>query len=145
MNKEYQIVDKNQTRDFTRLLADNAQLLLPMVELIETAQMGIHHLIETLGRATIEAVLQISAAGVAGESHQGKAGGQIVRHGKQSGVVPLQDRKVRVQRPRLRNREGGTGAEVGIPAYESMQQDKSLSKKILDTLMRGVSTRNYKE
>lgn len=144
MKKEYQIVDKNQTRELAKILADNNQLLLPMVELIETAQMGIHDLIEKLGRATIEAVLEISAAGVAGESHQGRAGGEIVRHGKQPGVVPLQDRKIRVERPRLRHRQGGAGAEVSIPAYESMQADKSLSKKILDTLMRGVSTRNYK-
>jgi putative transposase len=145
MKTSYQIVDKNQTRHLAQFLADNGQLLMPMVELIETAQMGIHNLIETIGRATIEAVLEISASGVAGESHQGKAGGVIVRHGKQSGVVPLQDRKVRVERPRLRHRDGGPGAEVSIPAYESMQRDKTLSKKILDTLMRGVSTRNYKE
>jgi len=145
MKKEYQIVDKNQTRQFAQILADNSQLLLPMVELIESAQLGIHNLIETLGRATIEAVLQISASGVAGESHQGKAGGEILRHGRQSGVVPLTDRKVQVSRPRLRRRGGGAEAEVAIPAYEAMQSDTSLSEQVLKVMMRGVSTRNYKE
>src|SRR5947207_11199223 len=90
---------------------------LPMVELVESAQLSLQDLITRLGRATIEAVLQISATGVAGESHQGKAGGEIVRHGRQSGVVPLTDRKVQVSRPRLRKRGGGAEAEVGIPAY----------------------------
>src|SRR5438105_8560208 len=107
MKKEYQIVDKNQTRELANFLADNCQLLLPMVELVESAQLSLQDLITRLGRATIEAVLQISASGVAGESHQGKAGGEIVRHGRQSGVVPLTDRKVQVSRPRLRKRCGG--------------------------------------
>jgi hypothetical protein len=31
MNKEYQIVDKNQTRQFANFLAENGQLLIPMV------------------------------------------------------------------------------------------------------------------
>ncbi len=144
MKKDYQIVDKNQTRQLTQFFTENGQMLMPMVELIETAQMGIQDLIEMIGRTTIQAVLEISAAGLAGENHQGKAGGKIVRHGRQQGVVPLQNRKVRIERPRLRNREGGSGAEVSIPAYESMQKDKSLPGKILDTMMRGVSTRNYK-
>jgi hypothetical protein len=38
---------------------------------------------DILGRASIEAVLQLSAAGVAGEKHQGRKGGGIRGHGAQ--------------------------------------------------------------
>src|SRR5438552_3915043 len=111
MKKDYQIVDRNDnTRQLAMYLAENGQILMPMVELIESAQLSVHQLMTTLGRATLEAVLDISAAGVAGENHQGKAGGEIVRHGCQSGVVPLTDRKVNIDRPRLRKRDGGAGA-----------------------------------
>ena len=146
MKTDYQIVDrKDSSRQLAKFLAENGQVLMPMVELIESAQMSVHQLMATLGRATLEAVLQISAAGVAGENHQGKAGGDIVRHGRQSGTVSLQDRKVRVERPRLRKRDGGAGAEVSVPAYEAMKADDSLGEQVLKVMMRGVSTRNYQE
>ena len=55
-----------------------------MVELIEAAQVAVDEFIDVLGRASIEAVLELSASGVAGPRHQGKAGGETRRHGKQS-------------------------------------------------------------
>jgi putative transposase len=146
MKRDYQIVDRNDnTRQLAKFLAENGQVLIPMVELIETAQISVHQLMNQLGRATLEAVLQISAANVAGENHQGKAGGEVVRHGQQSGTVALKDRKVHVNRPRLRKRDGGAGAEVGVPAYDAMKSDASLGDQVLSVMMRGVSTRNYKE
>jgi len=146
MKRDYQIVDRNDhTRQLTKFLAENGQVLMPMVELIESAQISVHQLMTKLGRATLEAVLEISASSVAGEHHQGKSGGEIVRHGRQSGTVALKDRKVQVDRPRLRKREGGTGAEVAIPAYAAMKSDESLGDQVLNVMMRGVSTRNYQQ
>ncbi len=146
MKSDYQITDRNDnTRQLAKFFAENGQVLMPMVELIESAQLSVHQLMTKLGRATLEAVLEISAAGVAGENHQGKAGGEIVRHGRQSGVVALKDRKVKIERPRLRKRGGGAGAEVPIPAYEAMKSDDGLGEQVLNVMMRGVSTRNYKE
>jgi len=37
------------------------------------------------------------------------------------------------------------GAEVPIPAYEAMKSDDSLGDQVLNVMMRGVSTRNYKQ
>src|SRR5260370_10098650 len=133
MKRDYQIVDrKDDTRQLAKFIAANGQVLMPMVELIENAQISVHQLMTKLGRATLEAVLEISAAGLAGENHQGKAVGEIVRHGRQSGTVTLKDRKVHVDRPRLRKREGGTGAEVGIPAYDAMKSHDSLGDQVLN-------------
>jgi putative transposase len=143
--KAYQISKKTDTRHLAQFLSSNSQVILPMVELIESSQLAVDLLLEQLGKATLEAVLLISAAGVAGEVHQGKRGGSVVRHGSQAGVVPLSNRKVRVQRPRLRGREGGHGAEMEVPAYAAMQRDQALGGKVLDTLMRCVSTRSYQK
>jgi transposase-like protein len=143
--KGYQICARRDTRQLAEFLTVNGQMLIPMVELVETAQLAVDDLLEHLGRATLEAVLSISAAQLAGASHQGKPGGEIVRHGRQQGVVPLANRKIHVSRPRLRRKPGGDGGEVDVPAYSAMRQDKRLSAKVLDTLMRGVSTRNYQK
>ena len=72
MSKEYQILSKKASMELANLLSSNCQIILPMVELIEESRMAVAELIETLGRSTIEAVLLMSAAGVAGENHQGR-------------------------------------------------------------------------
>ena len=145
MRKGYHILEKKNSSELAKLLAENGQLLAPMVELIEESQVAVDELLENLGKATLEAVLLVSAAKVAGESHQGRAGGSVLRHGRQQGIVSLSDRKVRIEKPRLRERGRGKGKEVAVPAYEAMQADDRLGGNILRVLMRGVSTRNYQE
>lgn len=143
MGKEYQISGKKDSLELAKFLAANGQAILPMVDLIEQSRMAVDELLEVLGRSTLEAVLRISAANVAGESHQGKRGGAVVRHGHQDGIVSLENRKMRICRPRLRKKWGGAGSEVSVPAYDVMRDDSRLGKTILDVMMRGVSTRNY--
>ena len=78
MTERYQVVSKNDspaTLDSATIgeaLAKDGQFLLPMLDLIETAQFAIDDLIDVMGRATIEAVLKMSAAGVVGPKQQGK-------------------------------------------------------------------------
>lgn len=142
MKPSYQIVDRKDSQDFARYLAKNGQLLLPLVELLETSRMAVDELIDVLGRASIEAVLQLSAAGMAGEKHQGRKGGDIIWHGTQEGKVSLSDRKLRVKKPRLRRKGRGAGREVEIPAYEAM--NNGMGSRFLEILMHNVSTRNYR-
>ena len=143
MRTEYQVLSRNDSRKLAEYLASNAQIILPMVDLIEQSKVAVDQLIESVGRATVETVLLISAANVAGEYHQGKTGGEILRHGSQQGVVSLENRKMHVSRPRLRKRGGGKGSEVSLPAYEAMTSEEGLVGSVLKTMMVGVSTRNY--
>jgi transposase-like protein len=135
-------VDRKDSQGFARYLAKNGQLLLPLVELLETSRMVVDELIDVLGRASIEAVLQMSAAGLAGEKHQGRKGGDIIWHGTQEGKVSLSDRKLRVKKPRLRRKGQGARREVEIPAYEAM--NNGMGSRFLEILMHNVSTRNYR-
>jgi transposase-like protein len=91
-------------------------------------------------------VLQLSASQAAGgAAQQGKRrAGDVVFYGRQPGQVMLSDRKLEVERPRLRTR-GRAGREVEVPAYTAMQDGEQLGARTLEILMRGVSTRNYKE
>ena len=88
-------------------------------------------------------MLELSAQQVTGGdlSQPGKKrAGDVLRWGRQSGRVNLSDRKLRVAKPRLRKRSGG---EVEVPAYEALQDDERLGSRMLDILMKGVSTRQY--
>ena len=96
-----------------------------------------------MGRSSIEALLELSACAIAGEKHQGKRGEDIYRNGHQQGKVTLAERKVHINKPRLRRKGSGTGTEVDIPVYEAMNSEPGMSERVLEIMMRGVSTRNY--
>lgn len=84
MQERHQILSRKDSRELTEYLSSNDQLISPMVDLIEQSRLAVYDLIDEVGRATIEAILLMSVAGVAGEHHQGKKGGDILRHGHQA-------------------------------------------------------------
>ena len=145
MKKDYQITSRSDRRALAEFLSQEGQLLLPMLELIEQAELAVDELIDVAGRATIEAVLTLSAQQLAGPKHPGQATGKIRWHGCQDGLVGLAERKLRVRKPRLRRKGRGTGGELEIPAYQAMQTNSRLGQRILEILMHGVSTRNYRK
>jgi transposase-like protein len=151
MGTDYQVVDvssKLASRELAEFLAKDGQLLLPLLDLVTQGQRAIDEVIDVMGRATIEAILRMSAEEVAGLRQQGKATDRpLYWHGTQPGRVALAERQVRVAKPRLRKRQAAPGeqAEVEIPAYEALRKDQRLADRMLSILMRGVSTRNYRE
>ena len=64
MKRSYHTIDKQGKvgeRKLTEFLVRNGQALLPMLELIEQSRMAVDELIDLMGRASIESVLQLSA------------------------------------------------------------------------------------
>jgi len=149
VKKSYHTVGKQgkiNEKQLASFLVKNGQGLLPMVDLIEQCQLACDELIDVTGRAAIQAVLQLSAMEAAGgPPQQGKRrSSEVVFYGRQPGQVFLQDRKLEVDRPRLRTK-GPRNREVEVPAYAAMQNQEQMGSRMLEILMRGVSTRNYKE
>ena len=149
MKKAYRTIrkqGKTNEQELAGFLAKSGQALLPMVDLIEQCQVACDELIDVTGRAAIQAVLQLSAMEAAGgPQQQGKRRlGDVVFYGRQDGQVLLSDRKLEVQRPRLRTK-GPRSREVEVPAYAAMQNPTRMGERMLDILMHGVSTRNYKQ
>ena len=122
--------------------AEQGQVLLPMLELIENARASIDELMSEAARGFVEQLLVLSAQEVAGAKHPGRREGEVLWHGSQAGRVVLAERKLALRRPRLRGRGAG-GKEVGIPVYERLQAEPRLGERIRDILVRGVSTRKY--
>ncbi len=137
MEKPYHLVGKESSEELGRYLAKNGQVLLPMVELIEQSKLAVDELIDVLGQAQIEAVLRLSAEGVAGPPHPGRKGGAIGWHGREEGRVCLKERRLRVKRPRLRKKGPGEDGEVPIPPYEAMRREEVLGSRMLEILLRG--------
>ena len=144
LKKSYHTISTQGQTNSKRLaefFSRHGQGLLPMVDLIEQSRLAVDELIDIAGRATIEAVLQLSAEQVAGPRTPGQRRRGLLWHGRQAGRVCLKERKLGVTKPRLREKGGG---EVAIPAYEAMQEN-GMSQRMLDVLMRGISTRQYAE
>jgi len=144
-NKLYQITDKLNSRKIAEFLSKDGQLLLPILDLICNTERAVDELIDTAGKAAIESVLLLSAQQVAGPKQPGKITGDIGWHGRQQGVVSLSERKLRIEKPRLRKKGRGRGKEVAVPAYEAMVMNSRLGSRILEILMKGVSSRKYKD
>ena len=80
-------VGKVNEQELATFLTKNGQGLLPMVDLIEQSRMACDQLIDVTGRAVLQAVLQLSAAQVAGgPQQQGKRrSASVVFYGRQAG------------------------------------------------------------
>ena len=141
MKRTYEVRDRADKRAIREFLKREGQFLLPMLELVEQTEVAIDEVIQVMGRATIEAVLEMSAEGVAGVKQAGRSRAEddTVWYGRQGGVVYLSDRKVRVERPRLRRRGGWRGRGAGV------RSDAETGRRggMLEVLMAGVSTRKY--
>lgn len=145
MSKTYQIVTraaKESAAVIEQFCKANGQILLPIVDMIQSASQVVDSVVHEIGVKTLELILALSAEQVAGPRTPGKASGDIRHYGSQRGRVQLADRKVRVKRPRLRHKTKG---EVPIPAYEALRKNQALSQYMLGALMRGISTREYHE
>ena len=99
MKRTYEVRDRADKRAIREFLKREGQFLLPMLELVEQTEVAIDEVIQVMGRATIEAVLEMSAEGVAGVKQAGRSRAEddTVWYGRQGGVVYLSDRKVRVE------------------------------------------------
>lgn len=137
---QYQTITPDDSRALSDFLVRNGQLFLPMVKLIEDSRAAIDQVIDVTGRAVIEAILEASAIELAGPKTPGKRSSEVRHHGSQDGIVHLAERKLRVRKPRLRQRGGG---EVAIPAYEAMRTRPRLASRMMQILIDGVSTRRY--
>ena len=74
----YQIVDKKDRRKLAEFLAGEGEVLLPLLEMIETAEANVNAAVDVIGRAGIEALLMLSAQQIAGAKQPGNSGDIIL-------------------------------------------------------------------
>ncbi len=148
MKKNDHPIEKKGKANASRLaefLSKNGQFLLPMVALIEQCRRACDERIAVAGRATVQAVLELSAPPVAGGPPPPgqRRGGEGLWPGHPLGRVMRSDWKLGGERPRLRKRSGGEPTEGEIPADTALQNEPQGGARRLDIRMRGVSTRQH--
>ena len=84
MKRTYEVTERADKRAIREFLKREGQFLLPMLELVEHAELAIDEVIEVMGRATIEAVLEMSAEGC-GRREAGRSVTSERRHGAAHG------------------------------------------------------------
>lgn len=136
------IVGRSEEQALRGYFAEQGQVLLPMLELVQDARASIDELMSEAAKTFVEQLLVLSAQEIAGSKQQGKDHGEIRWHGSQAGRIVLAERKLAITRPRLR-RKGPAGKEVAVPVYERLKADGRLADRVLDILVTGVSTRKY--
>ena len=102
-----------------------------MLEFVEQTEVAIDEVIQVMGRATIEAVLEMRGCGR-------REAGRSVTSGRRHGVVwpaPVACGAA------IRRRGAGEGGEVEVPAYAAMRRPGAVADRMLEVLMAGVSTR----
>lgn len=139
---QLQVVGRDQRASMQGYFAQQGQVLLPLLELIEDARASVDELMMEAARSFVEQLLVLSAQEVAGAKHPGKRASEVRWHGEQRGRIVLAERKLSVKRPRLRSK-GARAKEVAIPVYERLQAEPRLGSRIRDILVTGVSTRKY--
>lgn len=132
-------VGKRDTEALAACFADQGQVLLPLLELVQDARASIDALMNDAARTFVEQLLVCSAQDIAGTKHPGKRTLDIRWHGTQPGRITLAERKLAVKRPRLRGPDG----EIAIPAYARLRGEARLGNRLRDILVTGVSTRQY--
>lgn len=136
------VAHRNDREAVKRWMQGDGQSLLPMLELLENAQASIDELMNEAARTLVEQLLKAAAEDIAGKRHRGKAGGDVLWHGSQRGCIAMAERKLRLERPRLRTR-GPASREVELPAYERLSRDAHMGSRVRDIVVKGVSMRNY--
>ena len=154
----YRIAERREmpgVEELAGYLGQERQFVLPFLDWVQGTEGIAKSAIQQVGVKGLEFILRLSAGQVAGVRRPGErtdlhavpeGDDAAVRwHGTQPGVIGAGDRKVRLQRPRLRRKGSPTEPtrEVPVPAYDAMRRDPGLAERMMDTLIGGVSTRNY--
>lgn len=112
------------------------QIELPFLDILLETQAEIEALSSEVGLKIIRHFLDEEIARKCGVHGQQKA----YRHGSQPGYVVYAGRKVTIDKPRVRSKEGG---ELTLESYKAFQQNGRMQKAVARKLMHQVSTRNY--
>jgi len=97
-----------------------------------------------IGLMAVNDILQNEVTQIAGPRYNRiKEKQDVVRWGAQQGSVYLQDTKVKVRVPRIRNRK--TDKEVILSNYQKLQQPLEGDKNLLVKVLNGLSCHKYAE
>lgn len=116
-----------------------AQRKLPLVDLLVDPQTELWELAVRAGLQVLEAMMEEDRAALCGPRYAHDPDRCASRAGTVASEVVLGGRKVALRRPRVR----ANGREVALPTVATLQQTDPLSRRVVEQMLIGVSTRHY--
>jgi putative transposase len=95
-----------------------------------------------MGKMFAEAIMEMEREEKAGPDYR-PIDANLQKWAFQQGSVYIGDQKVRVEHPRLRNRQ--TNTEVPLESYLRMKQRGQFSDEMMEKVLRGISARKYSD
>jgi putative transposase len=117
------------------------EMALLMAEVWKELQEQVEELTGQAGLKIIGAILENEVRQRVGPPHHPGPGSLAVRWGRPPGYVIFSGRKVAVERPRVRTRDG---EEVELDSYARMQHGGRRQRVIREGIVAGLSSRNYR-
>jgi putative transposase len=111
-------------------------------ELIGAAKEGLLALSVGVGLGVLGELMAEEVEEVCGPKGRHDPDRVAYRHGSDEGEVTLGGRRVGVERPRMRTKDGES--EVPLATYEHFASRDALSRAVLERMLAGVSTRRYR-
>ena len=114
---------------------------LPLLGALASTRNAFFELCVDAGRQVLDAMMEQDREGLCGPLWKRDPERVAGRAGTAPSAVTLGGRRVRVDRPRVRNREG---QEVELPSFAFASSRDALEDRTLDAIACGVSTRKYR-
>jgi putative transposase len=111
-------------------------------QLVGAAKEGLLALSVGVGLGVLEELMAEEVEEVCGPRGRHDPDRVAYRHGSDDGEVTLGGRRVPVERPRMRSKDGTE--ELSVRTYEHFASRDQLSKVVLERMLAGVSTRRYR-
>lgn len=110
-------------------------------ELVGAAKEGLLALSVGVGLGVMHEMMALEVEEVCGPKGKHDPERLAYRHGSDEGEVTLGARRVAVERPRMRAKDGS--GEVSLATYEHFASRDALSRVVLERMLAGVSTRRF--
>jgi putative transposase len=141
MKKVYRKRTKESNRKGNRV-GQEVQLTLDRQEVLRVLQQEIHAFAVEAGLVVAGCLLTDEVERLCGPRYAHDPNVELYRHGAQPGWAMMAGQKVRIEKPRVRRKNGGEGV---LESYRLLQQADALDEAALRRMVHGVSTRNYEQ
>jgi putative transposase len=117
------------------------QVRLAMTEVAAAAREGLLAMSVAVGLRVMEELLEAELAAKVGPKGRHDPDRTASRHGRAGGSVVLGGRRVPVNRPRARSRDG---REVQLDTYAAFAADDLLGEVVMERMLAGLATRRHR-
>ncbi len=131
---------KKATQLFRQLDEEQRGLVNHMFRIITDGKSAVDALVNELGIQVVQAVMYLEREQKGGPDYY-PYDSKVQKWASQPGSIYLGDRKVAVEHPRLRGPEG----EIALETYQKLKEPSEFSEQLLGRILRGVSTRQYRQ